>query len=94
MIAAAELPHPLRGRQTVYRGTARVAPEIAAQGLSCTTSHEVTCWFACRHSEADAVVLSVDVQGSKIIYWSNERYEPEVVLRLTPPVQLDNQRDR
>lgn len=91
MIAAAEFDRPLRGSQTVYRGTANVTPEQAAQGLSWTTSREIACWFAYRFSETTPVVLTADVPVSEVIYWSDERSEREVILRSPPPVRLDDQ---
>jgi hypothetical protein len=78
----------------VYRGTSKVAPEVAVEGLSWTTSHENACWFACRYTDSSPVVLRADVPVSEIIYWSDERKESEVILRSVPPVELDKQHDR
>lgn len=94
IFAAGEFPHSLRGNQTVYRGAINVEPETAVEGLSWTTSHEIACWFACRHSGAAPVVLTAAVSSSEIIYWSNERNECEVILRSAPPLRLDDQPNR
>ncbi|MBI1776058.1 MAG: hypothetical protein HYR63_11995 [Proteobacteria bacterium] len=56
---------------------------IAIHGLSWTLDRDIACWFAMRglDSEKDSVcVLSATVPRQKIVYYSNDRDEQEVIV--------------
>jgi hypothetical protein len=82
MMKEARFDHPFSGEISVYRGAAGVTPWKASRGLSWTTSRDVACWFALRSSlgARKPVVVVASVAASKIIFYSDERGEQEVML--------------
>ena len=96
MIAAAAFPIPLSGAVTIYRGVSNSDPAKAVKGLAWTTLHDVACWFACvgPRSGADSLVLKATVDASEFIYWSNDRFENEVILRRPPIAEIDGHSER
>jgi hypothetical protein len=82
MMKEARFDHPFSGEICVYRGAAGVSPWRASRGLSWTTSRDVACWFAFRSSwgTRKPIVVVANVAASKIVFYSDERDEQEVML--------------
>ena len=87
MFRAAKFSVPLAGKVLIYRGGARLPRSRVEKGLAWTTSRDVACWFATHWVNADLpdqVVLAATIDAGEIVYYSNERYEHEVVTKCRP----------
>lgn len=69
-------------RVTVWRGTAGLALEEAAEGPSWTTSRATACWFAMRHADryGQPLVLRLEVDRADVLLHTDDRGESEVVI--------------
>lgn len=72
----------LPDRLTVWRGTAGLTRDEAAEGYSWTTNREQACWFAMRHAGVfgTPLVLRREVYRWEVAMFTSEREESEVVV--------------
>jgi hypothetical protein len=79
--AAFELPADLPDPLPVWRGTSGIAPELAADGISWTTSKVRAAFFACTYRPmGEPLILRRDVQLRDVLMFSDERNEGEVIV--------------
>jgi hypothetical protein len=89
LFRAARFPHHLEGKITIYRGASDTDAKTAAKGVSWTTNRDVACWFAYRYRSEQPIVLCAHVDASEVVYYEDNRYEQEVILRRVVPALVD-----
>lgn len=90
LFKAARYEHCFPDNETViYRGASGVDLKTAAKGLSWTRSRDVACWFAFRYGRGEPIVVTASVDSSKVIFYDDDRYEQELILRQAVPASLD-----
>jgi hypothetical protein len=57
--------------------------------VSWTTNRDVACWFAYRYRQDQPIVLHAQVDASEVVYYEDNRYEQEVILRRMVPALVD-----
>lgn len=81
--AAFSIPPDLPEIVTIWRGVSATTRPLAALGLSWTTRREVAAWFAMRFAspERPPLLIRRAVPRKRLVYWSDERGEGEVIPR-------------
>jgi hypothetical protein len=89
LFRAGRFPHHLEGKIAIYRGACDTDARTAAKGVSWTTNRDVACWFAYRYRREQPIVLHAHVDASEVVYYEDDRYEQEVILRRVVPALVD-----
>jgi hypothetical protein len=81
----------LAGPLRAFRGASDVTLRKAANGLSWTLSRDVACWFARRFAPESNrwIVVVADIDASDVIFWDDDRYEQEIVLKSRVRASID-----